>query len=153
MCRSTAMLFTMLLIRKIVGVRCSPVPLHLRSLNWEMRGMVLAVGRRLYSAETRESRNIPCPKEKKTDKVSKSQSFVYHSKWDSPKSVESSKGPMMKSHTFIPLRKPHLQAAAISQKSQDYFSPTVSFNMKKRNLSQIPMKPRQSAQVTSKWIT
>uniref|UniRef100_A0A0A9E3N3 Uncharacterized protein n=2 Tax=Arundinoideae TaxID=156631 RepID=A0A0A9E3N3_ARUDO len=24
--------------------------------------------------------------------------------------------------------------------------------MKKRNLSQIPMKPRQSAQVTSKWI-
>jgi hypothetical protein len=25
--------------------------------------------------------------------------------------------------------------------------------MKKRNMSRIPMKPRQSAQVTSKWIT
>jgi hypothetical protein len=25
--------------------------------------------------------------------------------------------------------------------------------MKKRNLSQTPMKPRQRAQVTSKWIT
>jgi hypothetical protein len=107
----------------------------------------------MYSAETQESRNIPSPKEKKTDKVGKSQSFVNHSKWDSPKSVESSKGPSTRSHTLIPLRKPHLQAAAISQKSQDYFSPTVSSNMKKRNLSQIPMKPRQSAQVTSKWIT
>ncbi|KAJ1269295.1 hypothetical protein BS78_07G200600 [Paspalum vaginatum] len=107
----------------------------------------------MYSAETRESRNIPSPKEKKTEMVGRSQSFVNHSKWDSPKSVESSKGFPSKSHTFIPLRKPHLQAAAISQKSQDYFSPTVSSNMKKRNLSQTPMKPRQRSQVTSKWIT
>ncbi|KAL5219736.1 hypothetical protein ABZP36_024449 [Zizania latifolia] len=106
----------------------------------------------MYSAETRESRNIPSPKEKNPKMVGRSQSFVNHSKWDSPKSVESSKGLPSKSHTFIPLRKPHLQAAAISQKSQDFFSPTVSSSMKKRNLSQIPMKPRQSAQVTSKWI-
>uniref|UniRef100_A0A0E0AXZ5 Uncharacterized protein n=1 Tax=Oryza glumipatula TaxID=40148 RepID=A0A0E0AXZ5_9ORYZ len=106
----------------------------------------------MYSAETRESRNIPSPKEKNPKMVGRSQSFVNHSKWDSPKSVESSKGAPSKSHTFIPLRKPHLQAAAISQKSQDFFSPTVSSSMKKRNLSQIPMKPRQSAQVTSKWI-
>uniref|UniRef100_A0A0A9D7X6 Uncharacterized protein n=1 Tax=Arundo donax TaxID=35708 RepID=A0A0A9D7X6_ARUDO len=106
----------------------------------------------MYSAETRESRNIPSPREKKTDVVGRSQSFVNHSRWDSPRSVESSKGAPSKSHTFIPLRKPHLQAAAISQKSQDFFSPTVSSSMKKRNLSQIPMKPRQSAQVTSKWI-
>lgn len=107
----------------------------------------------MYSAETMESRNIPSPKEKKPQPVGRSQSFANHSKWDSPKSVESSKGPPSRSHTFIPLRKPHLQAAAISQKSQVYFSPTVSSNMKKRNMSRIPMKPRQSAQVTSKWIT
>ena len=107
----------------------------------------------MYSAETMESRNIPSPKEKRPQPVGRSQSFANHSKWDSPKSVESSKGPPSRSHTFIPLRKPHLQAAAISQKSQVYFSPTVSSNMKKRNMSRIPMKPRQSAQVTSKWIT
>lgn len=107
----------------------------------------------MYSAETRESRNIPSPKEKKAEVVGRSQSFVNHNKWDSPKSVESSRGFPSKSQTFIPLRKPHLQAAAISQKSQDYFSPTVSSNMKKRNLSQTPMKPRQRSQVTSKWIT
>lgn len=107
----------------------------------------------MYSAETMESRNIPSPKEKRPQTVGRSQSFANHSKWDSPKSVESSKGLPSRSHTFIPLRKPHLQAAAISQKSQVYFSPTVSSNMKKRNLSRVPMKPRQSAQVTSKWIT
>lgn len=107
----------------------------------------------MYSAETMESRNIPSPKEKRPQPVGRSQSFANHSKWDSPKSVESSKGPPSRSHTFIPLRKPHLQAAAISQKSQVYFSPTVSSNMKKRNMSRVPMKPRQSAQVTSKWIT
>ncbi|KAM3210180.1 hypothetical protein ACQJBY_064291 [Aegilops geniculata] len=107
----------------------------------------------MYSAETMESRNIPSPKDKRPQIVGRSQSFANHSKWDSPKSVESSKGPPSRSHTFIPLRKPHLQAASISQKSQVYFSPTVSSNMKKRNLSHIPMKPRQSAQVTSKWIT
>lgn len=107
----------------------------------------------MYSAETRESRNIPSPKEKKTEMVGRSQSFVNHSKWESPKSFESSRGFPSKPQTFIPLRKPHLQAAAISQKSQDYFSPTVSSNMKKRNLSQTPMKPLQRAQVTSKWIT
>ncbi|KAG8087857.1 hypothetical protein GUJ93_ZPchr0010g9891 [Zizania palustris] len=106
----------------------------------------------MYSAETRESRNIPSPKEKNPKTVGRSQSFVNRSRLDSPKSVESSKGVPSKSHTFIPLRKPHLQAAAISHKSPDFFSPTVSSRMKKRNLSQIPMKPRQSAQVTSKWI-
>jgi hypothetical protein len=133
-------------------VQSSSSPLEISELRDERDGFSSGE-ETMYSAETRESRNIPSPKEKKTDKVSKSQSFVNHSKWDSPKSVESSKGPTTKSHTFIPLRKPHLQAAAISRKSQDYFSPTVSSNMKKRNLSQIPMKPRQSAQVTSKWIT
>ena len=107
----------------------------------------------IYSAETRESRNIPSPKDKKAEIVGRSQSFVNHNKWDSPKSVGSSKGAPSKPRTFIPPRKLHLQAAAISQKSQDYFSPTVSSKMKKRNLSQTPMKPRQRAQVTSKWIT
>lgn len=133
-------------------VQSSSSPLEIYELGVDRNGFSSGE-ETMYSAETRESRNIPSHKEKKTDKVGKSQSFVNHSKWDSPKSVESSKGPSTKSHTFIPLRKPHLQAAAISQKSQDYFSPTISSNMKKRNLSQIPMKPRQSAQVTSKWIT
>ncbi|KAK3124003.1 hypothetical protein QOZ80_8AG0639170 [Eleusine coracana subsp. coracana] len=134
-------------------VQSSSSPLEISELGDERDGFSSGE-ETMYSAETRESRNIPSPKEKKTDIVGRSQNFVNNnSRWDSPKSVESSKGPTTKSHTFIPLRKPHLQAAAISQKSQDYFSPTVSSNMKKRNLSQIPMKPRQSAQVTSKWIT
>ena len=107
----------------------------------------------IYSAETRESRNIPSPKDKKAETVGRSQSFMNHNKWDSPKSVGSSKGAPSKPRTFIPPRKLHLQAAAISQKSQDYFSPTVSSNMKKRNLSQTPMKPRLRTQVVSKWIT
>ncbi|TVU04948.1 hypothetical protein EJB05_48093, partial [Eragrostis curvula] len=129
----------------------SSSPLEISELGDE-RGGFSSGEETMYSAETRESRNIPSPKEKKTDIAGRSQSFVNHSRWDSPKSVESSKGPSSKSHTFIPLRKPHLQAAAISQKSQVYFSPTVSSNMKKRNLSRIPMKPRQSAQVTSNCI-
>ncbi|KAL6644482.1 hypothetical protein ACP70R_016090 [Stipagrostis hirtigluma subsp. patula] len=132
-------------------VQSSSSPLEISELGDEKDGFSSGE-ETMYSAETRESRNIPSPKEKKTDIVGRSQSFVNHSRWDSPKSVESSKGAPSKSHTFIPLRKPHLQAAAISQKSQDFFSPTVSSSMKKRNLSQIPMKPRQSSQVTSKWI-
>ncbi|XP_062195107.1 uncharacterized protein LOC133898433 [Phragmites australis] len=132
-------------------VQSSSSPLEISELGDERDGFSSGE-ETMYSAETRESRNIPSPKEKKTDIVGRSQSFVNRSRWDSPKSVESSKGVPSRSHTFIPLRKPHLQAAAISQKSQDFFSPTVSSNMKKRNLSQIPMKPRQSAQVTSKWI-
>uniref|UniRef100_A0A0A9DFA6 Uncharacterized protein n=1 Tax=Arundo donax TaxID=35708 RepID=A0A0A9DFA6_ARUDO len=132
-------------------VQSSSSPLEISELGDEKDGFSSGE-ETVYSAETRESRNIPSPKEKKADIVGRSQSFVNHSRWDSPKSVESSKGFPSKSHTFIPLRKPHLQAAAISQKSQDFFSPTVSSSMKKRNLSQISMKPRQSAQVTSKWI-
>ncbi|KAF8646432.1 hypothetical protein HU200_065846 [Digitaria exilis] len=133
-------------------VQSSSSPLAMSELGDE-RGGFSSGEETMYSAETRESRNIPSPKDKKAEVVGRSQSFVNHNKWDSPKSVESSKGVPSKSHTFIPLRKPHLQAAAISQKSQVYFSPTVSSNMKKRNLSQTPMKPRQRAQVTSKWIT
>ncbi|KAL6900740.1 hypothetical protein ACP4OV_005416 [Aristida adscensionis] len=132
-------------------VQSSSSPLEISDLGDERDGFSSGE-ETMYSAETRESRNIPSPKEKKTDIVGRSQSFMNHSRRDSPKSVESSKGAPSKSHTFIPLRKPHLQAAAISQKSQDFFSPTVSSSMKKRNLSQIPMKPRQSSQVTSKWI-
>jgi hypothetical protein len=133
-------------------VQSSSSPLAISDLGDEKDGFSSGE-ETMYSAETRESRNIPSPKDKKAEILGRSQSFVNHNKWDSPKSVESSKGVPSKSHTFIPLRKPHLQAAAISQKSQDYFSPTVSSNMKKRNLSQTPMKPRQRAQVTSKWIT
>ncbi|OQU80835.1 hypothetical protein SORBI_3007G195600 [Sorghum bicolor] len=133
-------------------VQSSSSPLAISEVGDE-RGGFSSGEETMYSAETRESRNIPSPKEKKAEVVGRSQSFVNHNKWDSPKSVESSRGFPSKSQTFIPLRKPHLQAAAISQKSQDYFSPTVSSNMKKRNLSQTPMKPRQRSQVTSKWIT
>ncbi|XP_062190988.1 uncharacterized protein LOC133894832 [Phragmites australis] len=132
-------------------VQSSSSPLEISELGDEKDGFSSGE-ETMYSAETRESRNTPNPKEKKTDIVGRSQRFVNHSRWDSPKSVDSSKGVPSKSHSFIPLTKPHLQAAVISQKSQDFFSPTVSSSMKKRNLSQIPMKPRQSAQVTSKWI-
>jgi hypothetical protein len=54
--------------------------------------------------------------------------------------------------SFIHGRKMHSQGAT-SQRSNDYFSPTVSSIMKKRNNSEQPTRPKQSAVHSSpRWM-
>ncbi|XP_072992367.1 uncharacterized protein [Typha latifolia] len=107
----------------------------------------------MYSAETMESRNIPSPKGPKLQQVGRSQSCVNYSRWSSPRNSAVRKGALQKQHTLIPVRKTHSQTVALPQKSHDYFSPTVSSSMKKRNSTEQPAKPRQSVvQVSPKWM-
>ncbi|XP_020099356.1 uncharacterized protein LOC109717833 [Ananas comosus] len=109
----------------------------------------------MYSAETMESRNIPSPRENNNNnqQVGRSQSCVNYSRWASPRSTGERKGALQKQHTLIPIRKTQSQTTALQHRGHDYFSPTVSSSMKKRNSCEQPMRPRQSAvQVSPRWM-
>ncbi|CAN8269563.1 unnamed protein product [Cochlearia groenlandica] len=98
----------------------------------------------MYSAETAESRNYPTPPTTKREfhhhrdnVVARSQSCVSSSRWGTPqKSLNCRRETLEKQRSFVHGKKLHSQGGATnSQRSNDYYSPTVSSIMKKRNNS------------------
>ncbi|KAJ0972487.1 hypothetical protein J5N97_020446 [Dioscorea zingiberensis] len=111
-------------------------------------------GETMYSAETMESRNYPSPKEKNLQQVGRSQSCVNYSRWtSSSRNSAARKGNLQMQHSFIPLRKTYSQAPVLPQRSHDYYSPTVSSSMKKKNNQEQSRKARQrEVQVSPRWM-
>ena len=121
-------------------------------------------GETMYSAETAESRNYTSPREGRFQQVGRSQSCVSYNRWGgNAAGKRNNNNPAMnrrayleQQRSFIQGRKMHSQGAT-SQRSNDYFGPTVSSVMKKRNNSsekqQQQSKPRQSAVHSSpRWM-
>jgi hypothetical protein len=97
----------------------------------------------MYSAETAESRNYTSPREGKFQPVGRSQSCVsYNRSGIVQRNSVARRALLEKQRSFIHGRKMYSQAAT-SQRSNDYFSPTVSSIMKKRNDLEQPSRPRQ----------
>ncbi|TXG54131.1 hypothetical protein EZV62_019387 [Acer yangbiense] len=118
----------------------------------------------MYSAETAESRNYTSPREGKFQQVGRSQSCVGYNRWGAgQRNPVNRKALLETQRSFIHGKKMYSQGAT-SQRSNDYFSPTVSSIMKKRNSEQPrsleqprnleqPNKPRQSAVHSSpRWM-
>ncbi|OMO95902.1 hypothetical protein COLO4_15621 [Corchorus olitorius] len=110
----------------------------------EMHNGYSSEGETMYSAETAESRNYTSPREGKFQQVGRSQSCVGYTRWGAvQRNPVARRALLEKQRSFIHGKKTYSQGAT-SQRSNDYFSPTVSSIMKKRNSEQ-PSKPRQSA--------
>ncbi|KAM1318694.1 hypothetical protein EV2_003998 [Malus domestica] len=117
----------------------------------DMQNGYSSEGETMYSAETAESRNYTTPADGKFQQVGRSQSCVNYNRWGTTQSNPVQRRALLeKQRSFIHGRKMHSQAAT-SQRSNDYYSPTVSSIMKKRNSEQ-PVRPRQIAVHSSpKW--
>ncbi|MBA0704821.1 hypothetical protein Golax_017054 [Gossypium laxum] len=111
----------------------------------EMYNGYSSEGETMYSAETAESRNYTSPREGKLQQVGRSQSCVGYTRWGAvQRNPVARRALLEKQRSFIHGKKTYSQGAT-SQRSNDYFSPTVSSIMKKRNNpEQPPSKPRQS---------
>ncbi|KAK4408734.1 hypothetical protein Sango_0454400 [Sesamum angolense] len=107
----------------------------------------------MYSAETAESRNYPSPREGNFHQVGRSQSCVNYNRWGPVQKYSVPRGAMLEKHrSFVQGRKVYSQGAT-SQRSNDFFSPTVSSIMKKRNNLEQPSRPRQSSVHSSpRWM-
>ncbi|KAI4354316.1 hypothetical protein L6164_003188 [Bauhinia variegata] len=105
----------------------------------------------MYSAETAESRNYTSPREVKFQQVGRSQSCVSYNRWGPTQRNPAARRTMLENQrSFIHGKKMYSQGAT-SQRSNDYFSPTVSSIMK-RNNSEQTIRPRQTAVHSSpKW--
>lgn len=111
-------------------------------------------GETMYSAETAESRNYTSPREGNfQQQVGRSQSCVNYNRWGAVQRNPVARKALLENHrSFIQGRKVYSQGAT-SQRSNDYYSPTVSSIMKKRNNSEQPSRPRQSAVHSSpRWM-
>lgn len=109
----------------------------------------------MYSAETAESRNYSSPREGRFHQVGRSQSCVSYNRWGPVPRNSIARGSNLEKHqSFSQGRKVYSQGAT-SQRSNDYYSPTVSSIMKKRNMERQQQHriPRQSAVQTSpRWM-
>ncbi|KAG5252213.1 Peptidase S1, PA clan [Salix suchowensis] len=107
----------------------------------------------MYSAETAESRNYTSPREGKFQQVGRSHSCVSYNRWGTAQRNQVTRRAMLEQQrSFIHGRKMYSQGAT-SQRSNDYYSPTVSSIMKKRNNSEQPTRPKQSAVHSSpRWM-
>lgn len=109
-------------------------------------------GETMYSAETMESRNFPSPKEGRFQQVGRSHSCVSYSRWSSPqKNTAARRGTFEKQRSLCQEGKVYSQPGMSQRtRSNDYYSPTVSSIMKKRN--EQPPKPRQNVvQMSPRW--
>ncbi|KAL8092790.1 hypothetical protein AgCh_034876 [Apium graveolens] len=107
----------------------------------------------MYSAETAESRNYPSPKRGNFDnQVGRSQSCVNYNRWGAVQRNPIAQRSMIDNNrSFVQGRRMYSQGAT-SQRSNDYYSPTVSSIMKKRNNLEQPSRPKQYAVHSSaKW--
>ncbi|KAG7014524.1 hypothetical protein SDJN02_24702, partial [Cucurbita argyrosperma subsp. argyrosperma] len=99
----------------------------------------------MYSAETAESRNYTSPREGKFQQVGRSQSCVNYNRWGSVQRNPMARQTMIENQrSFKSGRNMHSQGAG-SYRSNDYYGPTVSSIMKKRNSSEQVNRPRQSS--------
>ncbi|XP_008458055.2 uncharacterized protein LOC103497595 [Cucumis melo] len=109
----------------------------------------------MYSAETAESRNYTSPREGHFQQVGRSQSCVNYNRWGSVQSNPMARRTMLENQrSFRNGRKMYSQGAG-SYRSNDYYSPTVSSIMKKRNSSEQVNRPRQStaaAHSSPRWM-
>ncbi|KAL6978814.1 hypothetical protein U1Q18_020482 [Sarracenia purpurea var. burkii] len=112
----------------------------------------------MYSAETAESHNYPSPEKERFQQVGRSQSCVNYNRWGAvqrnhPSSVARKAELLQKQRSFVQGRRIFSQGAT-SQRSNDYFGPTVSSIMKKRNgLEQPSSRPLQNAvQSSPRWM-
>ncbi|KAG6593016.1 hypothetical protein SDJN03_12492, partial [Cucurbita argyrosperma subsp. sororia] len=109
----------------------------------------------MYSAETAESRNYTSPREGKFQQVGRSQSCVNYNRWGSVQRNPMARQTILENQrSFRNGRKMYSQGAG-SYRSNDYYSPTVSSIMKKRNSSEQVSKPRQStaaAHSSPRWM-
>ncbi|EOX93865.1 hypothetical protein QUC31_004326 [Theobroma cacao] len=119
----------------------------------EMHNGYSSEGETMYSAETAESRNYTSPREGNFQQVGRSQSCVGYTRWGAfQRNPVARRALLEKQRSFIHGKKTYSQGAT-SQRSNDYFSPTVSSIMKKRNNSEQPSKPRQSTVHSSpRWM-
>lgn len=121
----------------------------------EMHHGYSSEGETMYSAETAESRNYTSPREIKFQQVGRSQSCVSYNRWGAvQRNPVARKMLLEKQRSFVQGRKVQSQGAT-SQRSNDYFSPTMSSIMKKRNNSeqQPKSRPRQTGVHSSpKWM-
>ena len=120
----------------------------------ELQNGYSSEGETMYSAETAESRNYTSPREGRFQQVGRSQSCVSYNRWGTgQRNPMTRRAYLEQQRSFIQGRKMHSQGAT-SQRSNDYFGPTVSSIMKKRNNnSEQPSKPRQSAVHSSpRWM-
>ncbi|CAN8260177.1 unnamed protein product [Cochlearia groenlandica] len=116
----------------------------------------------MYSAETAESRNYPTPPPKsefRHERVGRSQSCVSSSRWGTPqKSLSGRRVMLEKQRSFVHGKKMMMHSQGVtSQRSNDYYSPTVSSIMKKRvnssekpTLKPVPIRPR-AVSSSRKW--
>ncbi|XWS76069.1 hypothetical protein CRYUN_Cryun01aG0145700 [Craigia yunnanensis] len=120
----------------------------------EMHNRYSSEGETMYSAKTAESRNYTSPREGTFQQVGRSQSCVGYTRWGAvQRNPVARRALLEKQRSTIHGKKTYSQGAT-SQKSNDYFSPTVSSIMKKRNNSeQPPSKPPQSTVHSSpRWM-
>lgn len=102
-------------------------------------------GETMYSAETAESRNYTSPREGKFQQVGRSQSCVSYNRWGTvQRNPVARRSLIEKQRSFIHGRKMYSQGAT-SQRSNDFYSPTVSSIMKNRTNPEQKNRPRQSA--------
>ncbi|KAK7304522.1 hypothetical protein VNO77_42403 [Canavalia gladiata] len=99
-------------------------------------------GETMYSAETAESRNYTTPREVKTQQVGRSQSCVSYNRYGTAQSNQASRRTMLESQRSNLQRKKMHSQGATSQRSNDYFGPTVSSIMKRN--SENTIRPRQT---------
>ncbi|KAL6564985.1 hypothetical protein OROMI_016435 [Orobanche minor] len=106
----------------------------------------------MYSAETAESRNFPSPGQGRFHQVGRSQSCVNYNRWGPVLKNGVCHGAMLEKHRNFSRGTMVYSQGANSQRSNDYFSPTVSSIMKKRNNLEQQNRPRLSAVQTSpRW--
>ncbi|XP_047943922.1 uncharacterized protein LOC125190621 [Salvia hispanica] len=133
------------------GVQSSSSPVEFQELPHEYSSEGETT---MYSAETAESRNYTSPREGRFYQVGRSQSCVSHNRWGPVPRNSVARGLNLEKHqNFTQGRKVYSQGAT-SQRSNDYYSPTVSSIMKKRHdmEQQQKRRPRQSAVHTSpRW--
>nr|XP_016486678.1 PREDICTED: uncharacterized protein LOC107806919 isoform X1 [Nicotiana tabacum] len=99
----------------------------------------------MYSAETAESRNYPSPKGGRFQQVGRSQSCVNYNRWGpASKNSAARRATQEQKRSTMQGRKVYSQGAT-SQRSNDYYSPTVASIMKKRNNLELQTRPRLSA--------
>lgn len=130
-------------------VQSSSSPVEVSELQTEGNGFhadYSSEGETMYSAETMESRNYTSPRGDRFQQVGRSQSCMNYSRWAAAhKNAAACKGTLEKQRSLFQERKTYSHAA-VSQRtrSHDYFSPTVSSIMKKRNSSEQQPRPRQN---------
>lgn len=111
----------------------------------EMQNGYSSEGETMYSAETAESRNYTSPRELKFQQVGRSQSCVSYNRWSAAPRSQIARGMMVENQrSFMHVKRMYSQGATTSQRSNDYYSPTVSSIMK-RNSGSSSRPPRQTA--------